>query len=153
MTTTALDVVDQLADWSPWFPFDQVRTAAPKNPGVYLAREGCDGELVYVGMAGERRGQGLRGRLTIYARGRALASGLGEAVLDRAFADPVWLRERLAEAEAQHARRAKLWGVLAFERADLHMCWSVTQDRAMAVDLERRVLSALVQFDLWNRLR
>jgi hypothetical protein len=38
-------------------------------------------------MAGERRGQGIRGRLNVYGSGKALASGLGEAVMDRALAD------------------------------------------------------------------
>ena len=78
----------------------------PRLPGVYLAREGATGELVYVGMAGERRGQGIRERLTIYARGKALASGLGEAVFDRALADPEWLRDRLTESNrAMHSVR------------------------------------------------
>ena len=44
-------------------PFDAAATAAPRVPGVYLARQAA-GDLVYVGMAGERRGQGVRARLT-----------------------------------------------------------------------------------------
>ena len=51
--------------------------------GVYLAREGEQGPLVYLGMAGSG-GAGLHGRPTIYNRGKALASGLGGAVLDPA---------------------------------------------------------------------
>jgi hypothetical protein len=43
-------------------------------------------------MAAERRGQGIRGRLTVYRRGRAAVSGLGEAAMDRALRDPDWLR-------------------------------------------------------------
>src|SRR5215213_7907958 len=48
--------------------------------------EGLYGPIVYVGMAGERRGQGIRGRLNVYGRGKALVSSLGEAVMDRALA-------------------------------------------------------------------
>jgi len=84
----ALIAVDELAEWSPWMPFSEARAAAPRQPGgVYLAREGLDGPIVYAGMAGERRGQGIRGRLNVYGSGKALASGLGEAVMDRALAD------------------------------------------------------------------
>jgi hypothetical protein len=59
------DVVASLAAWSPWLPFEETAISAPRLPGAYLARKGSDGGLVYVGMAGERRGQGLRGRLTV----------------------------------------------------------------------------------------
>ncbi|RSD16597.1 hypothetical protein EIY87_21785 [Amycolatopsis eburnea] len=104
-------------------------------------------------MAGERRGQGIRGRMTIYARGKALASGLGEAVFDRALADPAWLRDRLKEAEQGCARRAARWGILAFERADLHICWTVTSDGTAARSLEKRVLVALKNHTLWNRIK
>ena len=104
-------------------------------------------------MAGERRGQGLRGRIRVYRSGKALASGLGEAVFDRALADATWLAERLQEVERGDARRAKEWGQLAFERADLHLAWATTSDRAGAVTLERRCLDILSQTALWNRLR
>jgi len=76
---------------------------------VYLAREGLYGPIVYVGMAGERRGQGIRGRLNVYGRGKALVSGLGEAVMDRALANVHWLRERLADVEHGRPARAKAW--------------------------------------------
>lgn len=153
MTPSAVEVIRDIADWSRWAPFAQARASAPRVQGVYLAREGPEGALVYVGMAGERRGQGIHGRLTIYSRGRALASGLGEAVLDRALQDAQWLHQRLNEVEHGTIRRAKEWGVLAFERADLHVCWTVTTDRATAADLEKRVLAALEQHELWNRRR
>ncbi len=94
---------------------------APRDPGVYMAREGRGGPIVYVGHAGERRGQGIRGRLKFYASGKRLTSGLGEAVADRAFADPAWLRQRLAEATAGSPRRAIEWGREPFLRADLYV--------------------------------
>ena len=83
-----LEALDELANWSPWVPFAEALDVAPREPGVYVVREGRAGPIVYVGMAGERRGSGLRGRLRVYASGKALTSGLGEAVADRAFADP-----------------------------------------------------------------
>lgn len=132
-------------------------SSAPRLPGVYLAREGVVGPVVYVGMAGERAGgkrpEGLRGRLSVYLTGKGLASGLGEAILDRALADPAWLRERLAEVEAGEPMRAKAWGQAALARADLHIRWAVTEDKASALDLERRCLDALAGDALWNRLR
>lgn len=145
--------IDNLADWSPWLPFATAQSAAPRLPGVYLAREGASGPLVYVGMAGERRGQGLRGRLTTYARGKAATSGLGEAVLDRALADPAWLEHQLGELRAGRSARAKAWAAAAITRADLHVAWATAQDRAGALVLERAVLDAMRQMNLWNRAR
>lgn len=98
------EVVQQLeglASWSTWVPFADAVAAAPFVPGVYMARVGEGGPVIYVGMAGERRGKGLRDRFRVYASGKALTSGLGEAVFDRAIQDAVWLRERLAEAERE----------------------------------------------------
>jgi hypothetical protein len=152
MSKSALKVVKALADWSPWIPFTAVRETAPRLPGVYLAREGAAGDLVYVGMAGERSGTGIRGRLARYASGKAIASGLGEAVFDRALADPRWLRARLAEAEDSQPKRATQWRRLSFERADLHICWAIAADGAAARSLEEQALG-LAHQSLWNRLR
>lgn len=79
------EVLD-LASWSEWVPLADAEV--PQMPGVYLAKRGAAGPLVYVGTAGERQGEGLRGRLRRYTSGKALASGLGEAVFDLALADP-----------------------------------------------------------------
>ena len=54
--------------------FAEVLVCAPRDPGVYMAREGRGGPIVYVGHAGERRGQGIRGRLKFYASGKGLTS-------------------------------------------------------------------------------
>jgi hypothetical protein len=102
-------------------------------------------------MAGERRGQGIRGRLSVYATGKGLVSGLGEAVMDRALADVHWLRERTVDVERGRPLRAKAWGQAAFARANLHVCWAITEDRRSAFELERAVLLALESGDLWNR--
>ena len=87
---TKHDHSDALADWSLWLPFVEAPAAASRLPGVYIAKDSA--QLVYVGMAAERRGQGIRGRLTVYHRGRAAVSGLGEAAMGRALGDPIWLR-------------------------------------------------------------
>ncbi|MFC9797252.1 hypothetical protein ACFVJI_32010 [Streptomyces sp. NPDC127584] len=139
-----------MASWSAWVPLADAEV--PRLPGVYLARQGAAGPVVYVGMAGERSGQGLRGRLRRYASGKALASGLGEAVFDRALADASWLRDRLEEVEAGHPRRATDWGKAALAWADLHVCWAVTESGVAADALEKKVL-ALATVDWWNRDR
>jgi hypothetical protein len=143
----------RLAEWSAWMPFAVACTAAPRQPGVYLAREGLDGPIVYVGMAGERRGQGIRGRLNVYSRGKAVVSGLGEAVMDRALADVRWLRQRLNDLEHGRAMRTREWGQAALVRANLHVSWAITVDRRSAFELERAVLLALDEDSLWNRAR
>jgi hypothetical protein len=134
-------------------PFDAAVKSAPKVPGVYLARTGESGPLVYVGMAGERRGRGVRGRLEIYGRGRGAVSGLGEACLDRALADADWLVDRLAELRDGSPHRAKEWARLAVQRANLHIRWAGTADGAAARALERAVLDRLDGAAIWNRAR
>jgi hypothetical protein len=127
-----------------------VKTAA-RSPGVYMARAG---ELiVYVGMAGERRGQGVRGRLSVYARGRGAVSGLGEAVLDRALADPDWVADQLRQLREHGPTRAQGWAAAAFDREPLHVAWTTTDSAESALDLERQVLIELADTDLWNRAR
>ncbi|UUN30277.1 hypothetical protein [Streptomyces sp. FIT100] len=149
MTGVGRDIED-LAGWSAWVPLTAAEV--PRLPGVYLARRGPDGPLVYVGRAGERGGSGLCGRLRRYTSGKALASGLGEAVLDRALADPAWLRERLAEVEGGRAMRATSWGKAALAWADIHVCWAVAESGEAAAALEKQVL-ALKTEQWWNRAR
>ena len=155
--TDARALVEATAEWSEWVPFAEALATAPTVPGVYLAREGEAGPIVYVGHAGEREGsgrpQGIRGRLARYSSGKAIASGLGEAVLDRALTDTAWLRARVAEAERGEAVRAAEWGKLAFIRADLHVCWATTADKASALALETACDLALPTGSLWNRMR
>jgi hypothetical protein len=146
-------MVEELAEWSAWVPLAAARATAPTLPGVYLAREGADGPIVYVGMAGERRGEGIRGRLTVRSTGKGMVSGLGEAAMDRALADPAWLRERLVEVEQGRPLRATAWARAALARADLHVRWTVTPDRPSALALERAVLDTLDDLELWNRAR
>lgn len=95
----------------------------------------------------------MRGRLTVYRRGRGAVSGLGEAALDRALADVAWLRGRLEQVEAGTTWRTRDWAVAALSRLDLHVRWAVAVDGADARRLERAVLDALGGVELWNRLR
>ena len=149
--------IEQMAEWSVWVPFEIAAATAPFLPGVYMARQGPDGPIVYVGMAGERasggKPKGLRGRLSVYATGKGAVSGLGEATMDRALADAEWLRERLAEVLAGTPMRATEWARAAVARASLHVRWATTADKASASVLEKRLLRVLADADLWNRGR
>lgn len=137
-----------VSEWSGWLAFDDAVDRAPRLPGVYMAR--ASGLIVYVGMAGERRGKGLQERLAVYASGKAAVSGLGEAALNRALANPAWVRDRLAEVEAGVPRNAKGWARAAIEAMDLEICWTCTADREAAAVLERQVIELLADEPLWN---
>ncbi|MFI5736088.1 hypothetical protein ACIA49_38600 [Kribbella sp. NPDC051587] len=139
-------------DWSPWLALEQAIAVAPRTPGVYVARERSTARLVYVGMAGPRRGQGLRGRLRVYLSGKAAVSGLGEAALDRALADEEWLRQMTERTCSSGPMRATQWAQAALTRADLEVRFTSTPDKASAASLERQVIAA-INFGLWNRRR
>ena len=147
--------VHDLAEWSPWLPFETAREAAPREPGVYLLREPRTGLIRYVGMAGERAGggrpQGLHGRLSVYWTGKGAVSGFGEAALDRALADPDWVEHQLRHLREHGAKRAKDWARDAVARLGLEVSWSVTPDRGDALYLEEQVLARLRTQGLWNR--
>jgi len=137
--------------WSAWVRFEDAARGATTEPGVYIARSGND--IVYVGMAGPRRGAGVRGRLQIYARGRGAVSGLGEAALDRALADPTWLAVRLEQLKADGPSRTKRWAADAVAHADLYVCWTTAPDRHTALAWETEALMELEDVALWNRDR
>ncbi|GAA1563910.1 hypothetical protein GCM10009789_16340 [Kribbella sancticallisti] len=147
--------VDDLAEWSPWIPFETAIRAAPREPGVYLMREPLTGIIRYVGMAGERAGsgrpQGLLGRLTVYRTGKGAVSGFGEAALDRALADPDWLEQQLQDLRHNGPKRTKDWARDAVLRLGLEVSWSVTPDRGDALYLETQVVTLLRTHGLWNR--
>lgn len=125
--------------------------SAPRLPGVYVIRS--RGEVVYVGMAGERSGNGLMGRLARYHSGKAAASGFGEAALDRALADAVFVRCRLAELESGRTLRAVGWAKAAIAACEPELSWTVTPDRETALVLETAVVDGLrsAGVTLWNR--
>ena len=124
---------DALADWSSWAPLLKSVADAPAVPGVYMVRERHSGQVVYVGMAGERSGRGLRGRLRVYLSGKAAVSGLGEAAMDRALADPDWLAQRLLNVRAGRPERTRAWAAEALVRTDLETRWATCASRAGAV--------------------
>lgn len=141
-----------MAPWSAWVTFGPDAVAnAPREPGVYMLRENSSGQVVYVGMAGERRGQGLRGRLRVYLSGKGMVSGLGEAAMDRALADEGWVQARLDEVKRGEPRRAKEWARLAVTRADLSVRWVTADSPATALQLETQVVAVLDSGPLWNR--
>jgi hypothetical protein len=49
--------------------------------------------------------------------------------------------------------RAKDWARAALAWTNVHVSWMVTEDKASAKTLEERILIALDEHDLWNRLR
>jgi len=144
-----------LAEWSTWLPYEAAVDEAPRLPGVYLFRVTDTGQIVYVGMAGERAGsghpEGLRGRLSVYRSGKGAVSGFGEAALDRALADPVWVERQLATLNTVGPRRAKLWAADAIRRVSPEVCWSVCFDGPAARTLEKSVEEILAGRGLWNR--
>jgi hypothetical protein len=148
-----IDAVAHLAAWSAWTPFADAVLQAPLSAGVYIAREGSTGPIVYVGMAGIRRGKGIRGRLGVYRSGKAAVSGLGEAAMDRALADESWLHERLAQVVAGQPERTTFWARAAIDRLNLHVCWAETGDESDGRRLEHDVLRELDAHRLWNRRR
>ncbi|WP_244930437.1 hypothetical protein [Nocardioides sp. W7] len=141
----------QLAEWSTWAPLLDVVGEAPRRPGVYLFLERDSRVVRHVGHAGERAGsgspQGLYGRLRAYLTGQAAVSGFVEAALDRALADPDWVRERLA-AGPQRTRR---WAGAAVRRLELDVSWATCTDRDEARWLEGRVVELLRPHGLWVR--
>lgn len=143
---------ESLADWSPWAPFVDACRDIPRLPGVYVARV-VDGEIVYIGMAAERSGHGMRGRLAIYSSGKGATSGLGETALDLALADPAWMRERLLDAERGHPLRAKELAKAALHKANLELRWTTTADGPSASALELEVIQSFAGKPLWNRRR
>lgn len=138
-----------LAAWSPWTHL-ALLPAASRLPGVYLAATTT--ALVYVGMAEDRRGAGLRGRMTAYCTGKAAVSGLGRAV-DRAVNDEGFLHRRLAAVAAGEGLDAKGWAALAMREAGLSLSWATTTDPATAVDPAKHVLTALHEQQLRNLRR
>ncbi len=145
-----------MANWSAWLRFEVAIATAPRLPGVYMARQGPGGAVVRRharGTGRQRHPQGTTGRLGVYASGKGIVSGLGEAASDRALADPEWRRERLAEVELGDPMRATEWGRAAIARAGLYIRWAMTPSGKEARELEGRVTIALGGTGLWSRSR
>ena len=140
-----------LAPWSSWAPFVDVATRAPLTPGVYQMRV-PDCTIVYVGMAGERRGQGIRGRLSIYRRGKGAVSGFGEAALDRALADPAFIEDHLEAVRHGRPVRTAQWAKDAISWLDVEVRWAESATQADALTLEHAVVGLLATHSIWNRV-
>jgi hypothetical protein len=153
----AYEAVEQLSDWSGWISFSEAVASAPRSPGVYLLRLPETQQVVYVGTAGERTGggrvgQGLRGRLSIYGRGRGAVSGFGEAALDRALADADWLEQQLSSLRTDGPKRTKVWAQEAIESLAPEVRWTERASKTDALLLERRVEDLLGPHGLWNQV-
>ncbi len=147
----AYAAVDSLATWSEWAPFADVAARAPQLPGVYQIRL-PEGTVVYLGMAGERRGHGLRGRLSIYRRGRGAVSGFGEAALDRALADAAFVEAHLDAVRAGEPSRASAWARDAIASFAPEIRWTVCASKADALALETDCVELLRDYGIWNRI-
>jgi hypothetical protein len=55
--------------------------------------------------------------------------------------------------EQGRSERAKDWARAALAWTNVHVSWTVTEDKIRAKALEERILIALDEHDLWNRLR
>lgn len=154
MTTdraVAYAAVDALAAWSEWEPFAVAAPRAPLVPGVYQMRRRA-GSIVYIGMAGERRGQGIRGRLSIYRRGKGAVSGFGEAALDRALADAAFVAEHLDDVRAGKPARASVWAQDAIRWLDVEVRWAECETPDAARALETAAVELLRTHEIWNRV-
>ena len=147
----AYAAVDALAMWSDWKSFEIAAPHAPLVPGVYQMRK-RDGLIVYVGMAGERRGQGIRGRLSIYRRGKGAVSGFGEAALDRALADAAFVEKHLEDVRAGNPVRALIWAQDAIRWLDVEVRWAECETGADALSLESEAVEVLRAHEIWNRV-
>ena len=143
--------VEHLAEWSEWVPMPTA--SAPRLPGVYLLREPDTHLIRHVGLAGERAGggrpQGLAGRLSAYRSGSGAVGGFAEAALDRALADPAWVRAQLTRVPPP--RRARQWAADAVEHVGPEVSWAACHERPDAAYLESQVLGLLRPHGLWSR--
>lgn len=148
--TAYADLAD-LAEWSAWAPLVDALPEAPRAPGVYLLLEPATRVVRHVGHAGERAGsgwpQGLSGRLRAYLTGQAPVTGFAEAALDRALADPDWLRGMLGGPPSS----ARRWAAAAVRRLELDVSWAVCADREQARWLEGQVVGLIRAHGLWAR--
>jgi len=144
------ETLDSL-DWSEWIPFAQAANEAPALPGVYMFRQqGSDSNPpLYIGAAGERNGKGVRGRLRIYSSGKGATSGLGKHAMDRALADPAWVKELLQQAEAGTADKVESVARRAIDRLDGEIRWVTCVHRKAAIVLESALLKKHAA-TVWN---
>ncbi len=147
----AYAAVDAIAAWSAWMPFGEGAIIAPRTPGVYMMRR-ADGPIVYAGMAGERRGAGIYGRLSIYRRGKGAVSGFGEAALDRALADAAFVEQRLDAIREGRPSRAAAWARDAIDWLEIEVRWTECADKVTALALETQVVGQLAAHGIWNRV-
>jgi hypothetical protein len=140
----------ELAEWSVWTPLAEALPEAPRSAGVFLLLEPSARVVRHVGRAGERSGggspQGLYGGIRALVTGHAPLTGFAEAALDRALADPDFVRERVA-GPPQPVRR---WAAAAVRRLELDVSWTTCPDSDEARWLAGRVAELLRPHGLWT---
>lgn len=147
-----IDVPDpESFDWSPWGDLLKVADDAPRLPGVYMVRLADTGVPVYVGRAGHRNGQGLRGRLRGYSRGISIDNGLGIHAADRALARPEFVATVLEAAHSGSPLSVRQLSVAALAFMDLEVRWFASETPGQEVMQEWLLIRALQVATLWNR--
>ncbi|NYJ18502.1 hypothetical protein [Glaciibacter psychrotolerans] len=110
-----------------------------------------DGTVVYIGMAGERKGKGIWGRLSMYRRGRGAVSGFGEAALDRALSDVAFIEDHLEAVRFGQITRASAWARDAIAWTNVEIRWAACETASEAVALEDEAVRLLKLHGIWNR--
>ena len=78
---------------------------------------------------------------------------LTNLALERALADVVWLRARLARVEEGERMTVQDWARDAVAWASLEFSYATVRDGPASVALENSTIAALHGHDLWNRRR
>lgn len=133
-------------DWTEWLPIADAVRAAPREAGVYMARNSA-GSVVYIGRAGERRGVGVAGRLRAYATGKSPDSGLIGKAADRALADSAFTHRICEHAKARRPTTLRQLAVSALHYHGIQVRSAATVE-APAVELE--LIRRYPSDDLWN---
>lgn len=131
--------------WTDWLPIADAMRAAPRTPGVYVARVGQT--VVYVGRAGERGGAGVAGRLRAYANGKSPDSGLIGKATDRALSDPAFTHRCCERAEAGRGMTVRELAVTALGHWQVEVRSAATSD---ASEVERQLIRQYPTEHLWN---
>lgn len=93
---------------------------------------------------------GLARTNSVYWSGKGAASGSGEAALDRALADPDWVKQQLKRLRTPGPSRRRSEFATPCSRLNLEASWAVCADKTDALYLESRAEVLLRPNGLWN---
>lgn len=131
--------------WTDWLAIAEAVRAAPRSPGVYMARAG--GNVVYIGRAGDRRGAGVAGRLRAYASGKSPDSGLIGKAVDRALADVAFTHRICERARDGRPTSLRAIAVAALDHLGIEVRSAATE---AAPSVERDLIASYPAGQLWN---